>query len=299
MSLSERVPLLAELADTKRVRMAGRQGSLAEQAFRRSWSDLVAGAPVEEVAWRETAALVAACRAGALDAQTLGDVGLDAQAARALLVAAIDEVAADRGCAGRLRDAVGAAGAGGDPPALTDALEAQPRAGATRPGRGRLVLEPPESHADHCMLVGVFGVLLADREDADAADVFLAGLAHHLHNVHLPDAGFTGEALLGDQLPGVVRRCTDRVLATLPTGLAERTRALLDELADDATATARTFHTADVLDRVLQQRHYARTADFTLDQALGDLELVHPGPVQALQLAVLDEAGLWTSPVPA
>ena len=39
-------PLLGELSDLKRVRVAGRPGSLAEQAFRRGWRRLVAGEPV-------------------------------------------------------------------------------------------------------------------------------------------------------------------------------------------------------------------------------------------------------------
>ena len=298
-ALAGLVPLLVELGDTKRVRMAARPGSLAEQAFRRSWAALVAGEAHERVALRETAALAACCRAGPLDAATLADVGLDEDGRRRVLTAALDEVA------GPLEPDLHVAlvvaidptgGPAGVAPALVDVLEAQPRAGATRPGRGRLVLEPPESHADHCMAVATFGVLLAHREDAPVGDVFLAGLAHHLHNVHLPDAGFTGEELLGSALPTVVRTCTDRVLATLPDALAGRIRPLLDQIASDETPVARTFHAADVLDRVLQQRHYARAAGFTLDRALSDLELVHPGPVQALQLRVLDEAGVWSTP---
>ncbi len=60
------------------------------------------------------------------------------------------------------------------------------------------MFEPPENHAEHCLAVAVYGVLLAPRYGADPSVVFLAGLAHHLHNARLPDSGFTGEALLGD-----------------------------------------------------------------------------------------------------
>ena len=77
-------------------------------------------------------------------------------------------------------------------PGFVEALCRQPRAGATAPGRPRLIVEPPENHAEHCWAVAVYGALLADDVDADPADAFLLGLAHHLHNAVLPDAGFAG-----------------------------------------------------------------------------------------------------------
>ena len=65
-------------------------------------------------------------------------------------------------------------------------------------------------------IVAVYGALLADDVGADPADAFLLGLAHHLHNAVLPDAGFAGEILLGDHLEPVLERLTERELATLP-----------------------------------------------------------------------------------
>ena len=62
--------------------------------------------------------------------------------------------------------------------------------------------------------------------------------------------------------------------------------------AGDATPTARAFHAADVLDRVLQVHHHARAAAFTVREALVDLELVHASPVSAYHHEVLAAAGL-------
>ena len=101
----------------------------------------------------------------------------------------------------------------------------------------RVVVEPPESHGDHCLTVAVYGVLVAPVFGADPVAPFLVGLAHHLHNVVLPDAGFAGEVLLGAAL--------DRVLTTLeerwgPAGFARIHRSTLvslrhvDEVRSDA-----------------------------------------------------------------
>jgi hypothetical protein len=121
---------------------------------------------------------------------------------------------------------------------------------------------------------------------------FLVGLAHHLHNVVLPDAGFAGEVLLGGALPQVMGTLEERELATLPAALGGRLREVLTLRADAGVPEARAFHAADVLDRVLQVHHHARAAAFTAAQALDDLELVHAGPVQSFHHDVLAAAGL-------
>jgi 5'-deoxynucleotidase YfbR-like HD superfamily hydrolase len=177
-------------------------------------------------------------------------------------------------------------------PAFVGALCRQPRAGATAPGRPRLIVEPPENHAEHCWAVAVYGGLLADDVGAEPGDAFLLGLAHHLHNAVLPDAGFAGEMLLGPHLEPAMQRLTERAVSTLPAELADRVRELLDHRADAATPVGRAFRAADVLDRVLQCHHHARAAGFTADQALVDLELVHAGPVADYHHAVLAAAGL-------
>lgn len=295
-------PLLAELSDLKRVRVAGRLGSLAEQAFRRGWARLVAGEDPAEVARTEAAAAVCAARLAGIDAATLHRIGEDPLP---VLQRSFDEVADALPPASRelrsalpsLAEAPPTEGASRQEPSPTPPfvvlLTDQPRAGATCPGRPRLVLEPAESHGDHCWAVGVFGALAAPVYGADPTEAYLLGLAHHLHNAALPDAGFTGEVLLGlDRLPEIFGRLEAEALAELPEELAARIRRLLPERSAADSPVARTFHAVDVLDRVLQMVSHARQAAFTAEQATDELELVHAGPVQDFQMDVLSVAGL-------
>ncbi|MEU2350509.1 hypothetical protein [Modestobacter sp. NPDC049651] len=287
-------PLLREIGDAKRVRTASAPGSLAEQAFGRAWARLVEGEDPGTVALSETAAAVARARLAGIDATVLATAGLSSDEAQQVLRRAFDEVSGgiDAELADRLRAALPAVRPAGPPPALTAALNRQPRAGATSPGRPRIVVEPPESHGDHCLTVAVYGCLIAPAVGADPVTPFLVGLAHHLHNVVLPDAGFAGEVLLGDALDRVIGTLESRELATLPAPLAEQLRGVLPLRADAVAPESQAFHAADVLDRVLQVHHHARAAAFTAAQALDDLELVHAGPVQAFHLDVLAAAGL-------
>jgi len=283
-----------EIGDLKRVHVAGRPGSLADHAFLRAWSALVAGEDPTTVAEAECAAAVAGARLAGLDGAVLRDAGLSAEDAREVRARAIDEVGSALPPDLRARLA-GAPDPTGDPaqaPAFAVTLVDQPRAGATAPGRPRLIVEPPEDHGEHCWAVAVYGALLAGSVGADLGEAFLLGLAHHLHNVALPDAGFAGEVLLGDHLEPVIERLTERELATLPTVLADRIRLLLVARADADTPLGRAFHAADVLDRVLQVHHHALAAAFVASDALVDLELVHVSPVSAYHDAVLAEAGL-------
>lgn len=294
VALAELRPLLAELGDAKRVRVAGAPGSLAEQAFTRSWARLVGGEDAAAVALTETAAALARARLAGIDARVLTAAGLSAAEAEAVLREAFDEVAGplDAGLRARLRKALGPLPHPGAPPALADALNAQPRAGATAPGRARVMVEPPESHGDHCLTVAVYAVLVSPIFDADPVPAFLLGLAHHLHNVVLPDAGFAGEVLLGDALERVTSTLEERELALLPDPLAARLHEVLLLRSGADVPEARAFHAADVLDRVLQVHHHDRAAAFTATAALDDLELVHAGPVQSFHLDVLAAADL-------
>jgi hypothetical protein len=287
-------PLLAELGNAKRIRVAATPGSLAEQAFTRSWGRLAAGEDATAVALSETAAAVARARLAGIDGTVLRTAGLPDAEAHEVLRRGFDEVAGplDPGLRGALREALPLAVPTPEPPALATQLNRQPRAGATAPGRARVLVEPPESHGDHCLTVAVYGVLVAPLVGADPVAPFLVGLAHHLHNVALPDAGFAGEVLLGSALPAVMATLEERELAGLPGQLADRLRGVLALRADAGSPEAQAFHAADVLDRVLQVHHHARAAAFTAEQALDDLELVHAGPVQAFHLDVLAAAGL-------
>lgn len=285
-------PLLVEVGDAKRVRVASAAGSLAEQAFARTWSRLLAGEDPEPVTLSETAAAVARARLAGIDAGVLTGAGLSDGEALDVLRRSFDEVAGPVPRAERLRAALVALPPAPAPAPFVAALIRQPRAGATCPGRPRLIVEPPESHGDHCFTTAVYGALLAPVFGADPVAPFLVGVAHHLHNVALPDAGFAGEVLLGEHLERVIGTLEERGLAALPAPLQARLRGVLALRADAGVPEAQAFHAADVLDRVLQVHHHARAAAFHASQALDDLELVHAGPVQAFHEQVLTAAGL-------
>lgn len=288
------VPLAVELCDLKRVRDASSPDSLASRMFRRAWAALLAGQDAADVALRTTADALAAARLGGIDRGVLAVAGIEGDAATAILLRSFHEVAGplDAGLCGPLRAQLGLTYQSGPAPDFAEALIRQPRAGATCPGKPRIVLEPPEGHGDHCLVVAVLAAALAPRYGADPATAFLAGMAHHLHNAALPDSGFAGEVLLGDHLAPVLQRLFARELATLPQPLRGTTEAALAYIPDASTPVGQAFHAADVMDRVLQMRHYDQVARFTVDQALDDMDLVHAGPTQAFHQAVLRDAGL-------
>lgn len=292
--LSSLVPLAVELCDLKRVRDASSPDSLASRMFRRGWAALSAGQDPADVAMQATADALAAARLGGIDRGVLISAGVGNPAATVILERAFDEVAGplEGGLCGLLRLRLGQPYRSGPAPAFAEALIRQPRAGATCPGKPRIVLEPPEGHGDHCLVVAVLAAVLAPRYGADPATAFLAGMAHHLHNAALPDSGFAGEILLGEHLTPILQRLFVRELATLPEPLRGTTAAALAHIPDASTSVGQAFHAADVMDRVLQMRHYDQVARFTVDQALDDMDLVHAGPTQAFHHAVLQDAGL-------
>ena len=294
-ALAPLVPVLVEVNDLKRIRHAESNGSLAEETFRRSWRSLVDGEAPERVACRETAAALAAVRLGGIDSRVLSRIGLSEAETTEILEKSFDAASDSlaRNLSDDLRGYLAAdSNPGTGPPDFVEALVRQPRAGATRPGRSRLMVEPPESHADHCAVVAIYGVLLSSRFGADPAEPFLAGLAHHLHNAVLPDAGFAGEELLGEKLESIVDRLTKEALGQLPDEIAGRVGTSLGTVGVSDSPEARAFNAADVIDRVLQMGHHARAAAFTLDQALDEMELVHEGPLKDFHEEVLKEADL-------
>ena len=288
-------PLLRELGDLKRIRSAGRQGTIATRRFLAGWSALLAGMDAGEVMRRTVASTVAAARLGDLDLPKLRELGLSHDEAVAVLRRAWDELAGAvaEPLAGTLRAALADGPLPDGPVPRFAALQAdQPRAGVTCPGRPRLMLQPPENHAEHCLMVAVYATLAAPRLGAEPEDVFLAAMAHHLHNAPMPDSGFTGEVLLGDHLDGVIARARQRGLEELPTPLRARIADVLEPIARDDTAEARAFHTGDVIDRVLEIEQHLAAARTTMDDVLHTYELVHAGPVKPYQDAVLRDLGL-------
>lgn len=284
--------LLVELGDLKRVRSAGRRGSIAERLFAKGWGALTGGASPETVALQVTANALAATRLCDIDGAFLAAAGLDDEQASAVLVAGFDAVTdqVEPELRARLRAHLQPPIASlpvGQLPDFVAAQAQQPRAGVTCPSKPRILLEPPENHAEHCLVVAVYGVVLSPFYRADPAVVFLAAMAHHFHNALMPDAGFTGEMLLGDHLWPIVERCSERALNELEPSLRETVRLARAVLPDDATAEGRAFHAADSIDRVLQIAQHLRAASLTMDTVLGDMELVHAGPVKDFQDRVL------------
>lgn len=288
------VPLLRELGDLKRITSVGREGSIATRLFLRAWSALAGGDELEHVARAITAGALAATRLGDLDGDKLRELGLAAEEADAVLGRAFDEVSGslDTRLSSELRAALGMGLLQGEPPAFALQLAKQPRAGVTAPGKPRIMLQPEENHAEHCLLVCLYGVLLAPAYDANPARVFGAALAHHLHNAPMPDSGFAGEVLLRDKLDAVIATAREQALATLPPDLAEAARAWIAPIADDRTPEAKAFHAADVADRVLEIDAHLRRRQITMDTVLDDYELVHAGPVKTFHDRVLAELRL-------
>ncbi len=204
--------------------LRGREGSIAERAFGRLGA-CCAGTP-SDVALRLTAAALAAARLGDLDAAVLRALGLRrgerAASARGLRCRGgrPRRRACARCCArGRRRGrGRGTSRAG---------FRRRPRAPAARrrdlPGKPRIVLEPPENHAEHCLVVAVFGVLLCPAFGADPEPVFLAALAHHLHNADCRTAASPARCCSGDHLGAVMPRHR-HALAQLPEPLCARGR---------------------------------------------------------------------------
>ncbi len=295
MTVSALLPLFRELNDLKRIRVAGKTGSIAARLFLRSWARLVSGENPAQVALSETAHAVAAARLAGIDAGVLTDGGFSADERLAVLRSGLDAVAGplDHELAAQLRSATRAdmLPDPGSVPLFAALLAQQPRAGATRPGFRRVVLEPAENHADHCGLVAVYGVLSAPLYGADPACAFLTGLSHHLHNAYLPDAGDAGDVLLGSKLKPLMERFRSLAIAELPEALQQPVREAISVVYSADTPEAKTFQTADVLDRVLEMEWHANSAAFTLSVALEDMDIVHPGPVQAFQLDIMRQAG--------
>ena len=80
-------------------------------------------------------------------------------------------------------------------------------------------------------------------------------------------------------------------LEELPPALCGSVRDSLEAVYRADSAEAKAFQAADSLDRVLEMEWHARSAAFTLDVAVGDMAIIHPGPVQPFQLEVMGAMG--------
>ena len=296
------LPLLRALGDLKRVRSAGKVGSIAERLFAQAWIRLVAGEDALSIARDVTTRALVATRMGDLDAASFLAAGLPSAAVEQILERAFEaateliETPAREWLRGGLRhlqlDDQADTGHVVAAPAFVECLARQPRAGATASEKPRLILEPPENHAEHSLCVAVAGVLLAPEAGADARCVFLAAMAHHLHNALLADSGFAGEMLLGEWLAPAISGATNVALHQLDLGLRETVIAACRALPGTSSPEGRAFHAADTLDRVLQMEHHLRAASTTMAYLQNDMALVHAGPIKPFQDALLAHMGL-------
>lgn len=291
------LPFFRELGDLKRIYSAKAAGSIAERLFVAGWAALVRGDDPAQVMRQVVASALVSARLGDLDLATLAALGLDDRATE-VLERAFDEVTGDLApeLRANLRTALPLGRpAMGDTPGFVGKLARQPRAGVTCPGKPRIMLQPAENHAEHCLMVAVYGVLASPWHGADPVAVFLAGMAHHLHNADMADSGYSGEMLLGDLLDTVIAAARQASLDELEqanAALADRVRAALTPIAGDTTPEARAFHVGDVLDRVLEIEQHGRAAQLTMAVVLDDYGLVHDGPVKAFHDRILNDAGL-------
>ncbi len=296
-AVAVQLAFLRELNDIKRL-YAQNLGShsYATHIFLRATEPLRSGQPLQADAW--CAAIVGAARLGAITPSVLQDVGIG-QSDR--LVVLSNSILAQQSLTKSMSDTLTAAcdqldkiyaQAPTKVPTWVTLSTASPRAGATCPGKPRIALEPAEMHSDHCIMVAVYAFLLADIFGADREDAWLIGLCHHLHNAYLPDAGFTGEVLLGDHLDRVISALRLRALGAFSEQYCTRVSRLFDEINNLASPLARAFHAADTIDRVVQMEHYERTAQFRVATALEEFNLVHEGAAQEFQHALLQSVGI-------
>lgn len=289
------LPILRELGDLKRIRSAGRNGTIATRLFEAGWAAWIGGQDRARIAHRALAQGLAAARLGDLDHAKLGELGLTDAARTAVLERAMDEVAGalDPALLRELKAHLNAPLENAtELPVPIAVLREQPRAGVTGPGKPRVMLQPEENHAEHSYIVALYAGLLAPFYGADPAEAFWHGMIHHLHSAAMPDAGYSGEVLLGDGLDDVIDTARELALGRLPGEVAAGCRDHLAAIAGDSTPAARAFHAADVIDRVVEiEQHLGRSA-VTMALVLDDYGLVHDGPVKAFHDTVLDQVGL-------
>lgn len=294
--LVQMIPLLWEIGNLKRIKPAHLPVSLATDFFRRAWGRINGGADLRRVAINLTADAIVSAQLGAIDRLVLQHSGLSAAEIRVVIERAFDLSAGliEKSFRDELRQTLTEKANlnSSDLPFFVEKLSKQPRSGATKPGAQRFVFDAPENHAEHSIIVGIYGVLLAPLFNADIATVFLTALAHHFHNADLPDAGFAGEELLGEFLPAVFRHLREQCLSELSENLRETVRQTFALTTDACASESKAFHAADVIDRVLQMRHHGEANQFNLKYALEEMELVHAGAVQSFHYEILSAAKL-------
>lgn len=295
--VAEQLPLLRELNDIKRLyaRNLGSR-SFATRVFFGATAPLHRGELLNADTW--CAAIVCAARLGAITPHILSDIGV---ATEERLLVYQNSIQTHSSLPENVKSTLLGTAKNLDGISIENAeshskwveyLAASPRAGATCPGKPRIALEPAEMHSDHCILVATNAYILADIFGANKEDAWLISLCHHLHNAYLPDAGFTGEVLLGDRLQGIIDSQRSRALKNVAENYQNRVMDLFREIDNLESPLAQTFHAADTIDRVIQMEHYERAANFKVISALEDFNLVHEGSAQQFQFELLNSIGI-------
>ena len=297
--------LFAEVQDLKRIAPAGTRYSLADNLYVAAWRSVLAGEDWTTIADRTCATAVLYVlfpgidhrffRAAKFSPSQIAEVCN--QAFERTIKGRLDTETAER-MRVALKDVINSfvrptEVATETLPEVVELLRTQPRAGATHPEHPRLVLSPAESHADHCLMTAVYAGLCAAEYGADPGEAFVCGLAHHLHNAYLPDCGWAGELALEPYLTQVITECRATALTNLPEHLRPRIKHVLRHHESLATPEGFAISAGDTLDRVLDVKWRVKAAAVTDAKVLGDLDLVHPGPLKDFQTNLLNETNLW------
>ncbi len=304
-SLASTSKLLAELEDLKRQQPAHYARSIASTLFVESWRRLRTGEAADTIAADITVKALVSILLPGCDARFFREAELDTDAATDIYRQSLQTSAQHRVDAtlydhlvSRVPTIVNSyfepvREAPSEDVWFVEALCQQPRAGATKPEKPRLLLVPPEMHSDHCLMTAVFAVLLSPYYDASLAQPFLTGLSHHLHNAVLPDCGFGGEVLLAPWLTKIMDTAKAKALGSLDETLAQQIRKSIAVHEDLDLPEGRAASAADVLDRVLDVQWRTRVAQVRNEDILSELELVHAGPIQQFQTDLLQRAEVW------
>ena len=166
----------------------------------------------------------------------------------------------------------------------------QPRAGARRPGRPRLIVGEPESHANHCATVAVYAVLLSLSYGADPAQPYSA-VSHTTFTTRV------GPTPATPRMPCWACGSTESrsgygraPSGSCPPSSEEPSKTRWIWCSALARRKPRRFR-PPTCSTGCSREALREICAFTLDQALADMDLIHPGPVQRFHLALLGQRG--------
>ncbi|UZO79260.1 hypothetical protein NBT05_09780 [Aquimarina sp. ERC-38] len=307
--------LFIQLQDLKRQQPLGYSYSITEHLFIEGWNRIIKGENIEQVAGIITAKALLSITFPGFESGFFKELDLEKDKVTNILYGAlyqyIKEYEINKNLANLLIDSLhhelGSITEGSitgftkklkteafqEQAPFVYQLVKQPRAGATNPNSSRMLLLPPESHADHCLVTAVYSVLLAPTYEADFGTSFLIAMSHHLHNASLPDMGYAGEMALGDHLQFILDQSRRKALAVFPMEFQLKILDAIYKHEDISLPEGQASAAADVSDRVLDIYWRIKATKIDKKQLLDDLELIHPGPIQHFQNSFIRSLQLW------